>query len=199
MTRRQAWCRARLSWLYLLRLARRPALAVSSRQDAGEAPRSACARLRQEPGVRPGARQARRSPAWVNILPDGGFHAAHIHPLSVISGTFYVATPEGSSALKFEDPQARPDDGGAAQASQGRAGPAPGLRLRGAGAPARSCCGRAGCGTRCRSTQSDEERHQHQLQLSLARRADRLSAGRRPRRGGRGDRPGPRRRGRRWP
>src|SRR6478735_2447207 len=42
---------------------------------------------------------------WVNILPGGGFHAAHIHPLSVISGTFYVATPRGSSALKFEDPR----------------------------------------------------------------------------------------------
>jgi uncharacterized protein (TIGR02466 family) len=42
---------------------------------------------------------------WVNVLPRGGFHAAHIHPLSVVSGTFYVATPAGTSALKFEDPR----------------------------------------------------------------------------------------------
>jgi uncharacterized protein (TIGR02466 family) len=42
---------------------------------------------------------------WVNVLPEGGFHAAHIHPLSVVSGTFYVATPAGASALKFEDPR----------------------------------------------------------------------------------------------
>lgn len=42
---------------------------------------------------------------WVNILPEGGFHAAHIHPHSVISGTFYVAVPKSASALRFEDPR----------------------------------------------------------------------------------------------
>ena len=42
---------------------------------------------------------------WVNILPEGGYHAAHIHPNSVISGTFYVAVPEGTSALRLEDPR----------------------------------------------------------------------------------------------
>lgn len=42
---------------------------------------------------------------WVNVLPPGGVHTAHIHPRSVISGTCYVATPRGSSALKFEDPR----------------------------------------------------------------------------------------------
>ncbi|MFP4275603.1 MAG: TIGR02466 family protein [Paracoccaceae bacterium] len=42
---------------------------------------------------------------WINILPEGGFHAAHIHPHSVISGTTYVAMPEGASALKLEDPR----------------------------------------------------------------------------------------------
>jgi uncharacterized protein (TIGR02466 family) len=42
---------------------------------------------------------------WVNILPHGGVHTSHIHPRSVISGTFYVATPKGSSALKLEDPR----------------------------------------------------------------------------------------------
>ncbi len=42
---------------------------------------------------------------WINILPEGGLHTSHIHPLSVISGTTYVAMPEGTSALKLEDPR----------------------------------------------------------------------------------------------
>ncbi|MFE3838382.1 TIGR02466 family protein [Pseudogemmobacter sonorensis] len=42
---------------------------------------------------------------WINILPEGGTHASHIHPHSVISGTTYVAMPEGTSALKLEDPR----------------------------------------------------------------------------------------------
>ena len=42
---------------------------------------------------------------WINILPPGGTHASHIHPHSVISGTTYVAMPEGASALKLEDPR----------------------------------------------------------------------------------------------
>jgi uncharacterized protein (TIGR02466 family) len=42
---------------------------------------------------------------WINILPEGGAHASHIHPQSVISGTTYVAMPRGTSALKLEDPR----------------------------------------------------------------------------------------------
>ena len=42
---------------------------------------------------------------WINILPEGGTHSSHIHPHSVISGTTYVALPEGTSALKLEDPR----------------------------------------------------------------------------------------------
>ena len=42
---------------------------------------------------------------WINILPEGGAHSAHIHPHSVISGTTYVSMPEGASALKLEDPR----------------------------------------------------------------------------------------------
>lgn len=42
---------------------------------------------------------------WINILPEGGTHASHIHPHSVISGTTYVAMPEGTSSLKLEDPR----------------------------------------------------------------------------------------------
>ena len=42
---------------------------------------------------------------WINILPEGGIHTGHLHPHSVISGTTYVAMPEGTSAIKFEDPR----------------------------------------------------------------------------------------------
>jgi len=42
---------------------------------------------------------------WVNVLAPGGFHSGHIHPHSVISGTYYVQTPPGCAALKLEDPR----------------------------------------------------------------------------------------------
>lgn len=42
---------------------------------------------------------------WINILPEGGTHSSHLHPHSVISGTTYVAMPEGTSSLKLEDPR----------------------------------------------------------------------------------------------
>jgi uncharacterized protein (TIGR02466 family) len=42
---------------------------------------------------------------WVNILKPGAAHSGHIHPHSAISGTVYVATPPGASALKLEDPR----------------------------------------------------------------------------------------------
>jgi uncharacterized protein (TIGR02466 family) len=41
----------------------------------------------------------------VNILRPGAAHSGHIHPHSVISGTVYVSTPKGASALKLEDPR----------------------------------------------------------------------------------------------
>lgn len=42
---------------------------------------------------------------WVNIMPKHTAHGLHLHPLSVISGTFYLKTPPGSSRLRFEDPR----------------------------------------------------------------------------------------------
>jgi uncharacterized protein (TIGR02466 family) len=42
---------------------------------------------------------------WINMLEPGGVHTGHIHPNSVISGTYYVAIPDGASALRFEDPR----------------------------------------------------------------------------------------------
>lgn len=45
------------------------------------------------------------SSCWINIMPAGAAHSLHLHPLSVVSGTFYVRVPKGSSPLKFEDPR----------------------------------------------------------------------------------------------
>lgn len=42
---------------------------------------------------------------WVNIMRSGAQHTAHIHPHSIISGTYYLQTPPGCSAIKFEDPR----------------------------------------------------------------------------------------------
>lgn len=42
---------------------------------------------------------------WVNLLKPGGHHTAHIHPHSILSGTLYVEVPEGSGAIRFEDPR----------------------------------------------------------------------------------------------
>ncbi|MEO5577615.1 MAG: TIGR02466 family protein [Sphingomicrobium sp.] len=42
---------------------------------------------------------------WVNFLKSGGHHSGHIHPHSILSGTFYVEAPLGSGAIRFEDPR----------------------------------------------------------------------------------------------
>jgi uncharacterized protein (TIGR02466 family) len=52
-----------------------------------------------------GRGKLRMDSLWVNILKPGAGHSGHIHPHSVISGTVYVATPPGASALKLEDPR----------------------------------------------------------------------------------------------
>ena len=53
----------------------------------------------------PGDKKIKLDSLWINILPPGGIHTSHIHPHSVISGTTYVAMPDGASAIKFEDPR----------------------------------------------------------------------------------------------
>ncbi len=42
---------------------------------------------------------------WVNVMPPGVSHSLHLHPLSTLSGTYYVRTPRGAPGLKFEDPR----------------------------------------------------------------------------------------------
>ena len=52
-----------------------------------------------------GAKKLKLDSMWINVLEHLGHHSGHIHPHSVISGTFYVHIPEGASALRFEDPR----------------------------------------------------------------------------------------------
>ncbi|MBC8038324.1 MAG: hypothetical protein H7X89_14015 [Rhizobiales bacterium] len=42
---------------------------------------------------------------WISVMPEGGSHTSHIHTNSVISGTYYVAVPDGSGPIVFEDPR----------------------------------------------------------------------------------------------
>lgn len=50
-------------------------------------------------------RELSMTDCWVNIMPPGVAHSLHLHPLSTFSGTYYVRTPSGGPALKFEDPR----------------------------------------------------------------------------------------------
>ena len=52
-----------------------------------------------------GGKKPKLDSLWVNILRPGGSHSGHIHPHSIISGTFYIRVPKGSGALKLEDPR----------------------------------------------------------------------------------------------
>lgn len=50
-------------------------------------------------------REIKMTDCWVNIMPEQTAHSLHLHPLSFISGTYYVRTPKGCPGLKFEDPR----------------------------------------------------------------------------------------------
>jgi uncharacterized protein (TIGR02466 family) len=42
---------------------------------------------------------------WINVMDKGAIHAPHVHPHSVVSGTYYVAVPEKAGVIRFEDPR----------------------------------------------------------------------------------------------
>jgi uncharacterized protein (TIGR02466 family) len=50
-------------------------------------------------------RKPRLDSLWVNLLKPGGRHSGHVHPHSILSGTFYVEAPAGSGEIGFEDPR----------------------------------------------------------------------------------------------
>lgn len=42
---------------------------------------------------------------WVNRMGKGCYHTLHNHPMSLISGVYYLNAPKGASPLKIEDPR----------------------------------------------------------------------------------------------
>jgi uncharacterized protein (TIGR02466 family) len=50
-------------------------------------------------------RRLEMTDCWVNIMPRQVVHSLHLHPLSTVSGTYYVQVPNGAPGIKFEDPR----------------------------------------------------------------------------------------------
>jgi uncharacterized protein (TIGR02466 family) len=50
-------------------------------------------------------RKLKMTDCWVNIMPKHVVHGLHLHPLSTLSGTYYVHVPAGAPGIKFEDPR----------------------------------------------------------------------------------------------
>jgi uncharacterized protein (TIGR02466 family) len=42
---------------------------------------------------------------WINLMAKQVVHGLHLHPLSTLSGTYYVRVPPRSPGIKFEDPR----------------------------------------------------------------------------------------------
>ncbi len=50
-------------------------------------------------------RKIEMTTCWANSMGKGTHHTMHLHPLSVISGVYFVDVPPGSSVFKIEDPR----------------------------------------------------------------------------------------------
>ncbi len=50
-------------------------------------------------------RRLEMTDSWANIMGRCAVHGLHLHPLSSISGTYYVRMPKGAASVKFEDPR----------------------------------------------------------------------------------------------
>jgi uncharacterized protein (TIGR02466 family) len=59
----------------------------------------------RELGLDMEGRRLTMTDCWVNIMTRLVAHGMHLHPLSTVSGTYYVQTPKGAPGLKFEDPR----------------------------------------------------------------------------------------------
>ena len=93
---------------------------------------------------------------WINIMPRGTAHPGHLHPLSTLSGTYYVATPPRSPGLKFEDPRLE-----RFMAAPPRKRERVRRTKRGSLSrrkPDTSCCSKAGCAMRSRPKPHASER-----------------------------------------
>lgn len=52
-----------------------------------------------------GGRPLKMTTCWMNVMLANTHHGMHLHPLAVVSGTYYLQMPAGASAIKFEDPR----------------------------------------------------------------------------------------------
>jgi uncharacterized protein (TIGR02466 family) len=50
-------------------------------------------------------RKIEMTTCWANQMGQGTHHTLHLHPLSVLSGVYFVESPKGSSPFKIEDPR----------------------------------------------------------------------------------------------
>lgn len=50
-------------------------------------------------------RKLEMTTCWANAMGEGTHHTMHTHPMSVLSGVYYVSVPPGSSPFKIEDPR----------------------------------------------------------------------------------------------
>lgn len=102
----QAWCKANgyRGYTSYASLADLPSRA-SVFQDLVERIDPHVARFARAVEFDLGGERLRLDSLWINVLEPGGHHAAHIHPHSVVSGTYYVDVPRGASAIRFEDPR----------------------------------------------------------------------------------------------
>jgi uncharacterized protein (TIGR02466 family) len=50
-------------------------------------------------------RELAMTDCWINIMARPATHGLHLHPLSTLSGTYYVRAPVGCAGIKFEDPR----------------------------------------------------------------------------------------------
>jgi uncharacterized protein (TIGR02466 family) len=50
-------------------------------------------------------RELAMTDCWLNIMARNAAHGLHLHPLSTLSGTYYVQVPAGSPGIKIEDPR----------------------------------------------------------------------------------------------
>lgn len=52
-----------------------------------------------------GGKKLKLDSLWINVMDKGAVHTPHIHPHSVVSGTYYVTVPDKAGAIRFEDPR----------------------------------------------------------------------------------------------
>ena len=103
----RAWCKAKAypgytSYASLDDLPRRATVFADLVRKLDRAARAFADELAFDLGPRG---KLRLDSLWVSVLDKGGAHAAHIHPHSVLSGTYYVAVPPGAGGLRLEDPR----------------------------------------------------------------------------------------------